>query len=746
VKERSRKLAVTTLVAVLVLTGSASGAFIGLAGDGSQINNDPGNGIDPAQDAGVSDVAGGSVAAGGVNVPWATFEQKVTGAQHIFVRAFQNGAWTTQGQSLNMSTLVQAEAPSIDFAGADRSVPWVSWYEPNTGFATTQIFASRFCATASAICGAGNIWNPEGQDRASGVPSLNINTDRDAENPSVAGGAAVPGTDPAPWVAWQEIDGAGNKDQIFVSKAAKQSSVGASCSGFHPAGGASLGFFCWQQVGLHRLSKTDGSSSSGDPTLNIDPTRNGVEPDVAFAGANDKVAWVVWYETGLGTLGLRSNDQVFAAKIVDDGGADGGFHWQAVGRGTAGQGNALDRSGTNSFGPCAASTAAEDTCSLNKVASHPAVDPRVAAGTLTPGEPTVPWVTWSEDIGGTHAIFVSRLVGSDHFELFNGGQPISNITHDATAPDITFSGNVPYVSWLENIGGLQRGFYGHFEGGAASPVFRLDTPASGVPLAPAATPASLVPGIRSPISSGCTANPFTSDGSACPGGAVGTPFFLFTTDGPPQKLFGQAYQPSEAGTGSASGIGGRTATLNGSVNPGGPAVKVHFDFGTTTAYGSATPTLTLGATTTPAAFSASLSGLSSQKVFHYRAVVQSDFGTLVGADRTFKTKDVTRPKLKLKVLTKRIRQLLRSHRLELTLRVSEAARVTLTGKRSRKRTIAKGAVRLRKAGKTRVSLKVSRKARRALRHRRKAKILVTAVARDAARNKTTVRVKKTLRR
>ena len=55
------------------------------------------------------------------------------------------------------------------------------------------------------------------------MPSLNINTDREAENPAVAGGATVAGADPVPWVAWQEIDGANaegdQRDQIFVSRA-----------------------------------------------------------------------------------------------------------------------------------------------------------------------------------------------------------------------------------------------------------------------------------------------------------------------------------------------------------------------------------------------------------------------------------------------------------------------------------------------------------------------------------------------
>ena len=175
-------------------------------------------------------------------------------------------------------------------------------------------------------------------------------------------------------------------------------------------------------------------------------------------------------------------------------------------------------------------------------------------------------------------------------------------------------------------------------------------------------------------------------------------------------------------------------------------MKVHFDIGKTASYGSSTPTQILGAATGATAFSASVSGLPTQSVLHYRAVVESDFGTIVGADKTFKTKDVTRPKLTLKVLTKRVRQLLRSHRLELRLRASEAARVKVAGKRSRKRTIARGSVRFRKAGTMRVSLKVSGRTRRALRHKRKLRIVVTAVGRDTAGNKTTATVRKRLRR
>ena len=467
-------MAALAAAAALLAAPAARASFLPLPAGGSQVNDDLANAIDPNQDAGVSDVTGGAVTAGKVEVPWATFEQKVAdGAQQIFVRAFKSGAWVTQGfpASLNVDPTEEAEAPSIDFAGARRTVPWVAWYEPNAASVwPTNIFASRFNVAA-------NVWLPSGQGRGPlHLPSLNLNPRRTAENPSVAGGAAVAGDDPVPWITWEENDGGANDGasirQIFVAKAMKQAVPGTECPvGTRPTGGIDVNGFCWQQVGRDRLNPTGPvPSDSGDPTLNIDPTRAGVEPDIAFTGANDTVAWVVWYEEDPTQIdGLRSNDMVFAARIVADATADGGFHWVAVGNGTAGRTNVLDTSGAHRFGNCAESEDAEDACTLNAVARRNAENPRIAAGTLMSGNATVPWVVWQEEIeDGKHAIFVSRLVGGDHFELFNSGRPVSNTENDATRPDITFSGNVPYISWQEDISDAQVTFVGHFEGGTLS--------------------------------------------------------------------------------------------------------------------------------------------------------------------------------------------------------------------------------------------------------------------------------------
>src|SRR5213080_2142999 len=266
-----RAIADLAAVGTLLAASVAHAGFLPLPANGSQVNDDLANGIDPNQDAGVSDVVGGAVTAGKTPVPWATFEQKVAGGeQQIFVRAFKAGAWVTQGSpaSLNIDPTQEAEAPSIDFAGTGRTVPWVAWYEPNFHFGDpTNIFASRFNAGA-------NRWLQSGQDRSDGadIPSLNIHTNRTAENPSVAGGATIAGNDPVPWIIWEENDGAAadadSPRQIFVSKGVKQPAAGMPCTGFKPSEANNLNGFCFQQVGLERLAS--GQSTPRDAT--VEPT------------------------------------------------------------------------------------------------------------------------------------------------------------------------------------------------------------------------------------------------------------------------------------------------------------------------------------------------------------------------------------------------------------------------------------------------------------------------------------------
>jgi hypothetical protein len=669
-RSRRARIALAGTLVALAAAGSAE-AFQALP-PGGQVNDDPAAGINKAlsvsgDDPTNADVVGGALTAGKPAVPWSIFRQQESGGAHdqIFSRSFAGGAWTTRGNgtvggrssaspqfrgSLNFDQKEDGEAPAIDFAGTGRTVPWATWYEDTSEFGAENVFASRFDNTGDANQGK---WIFGGQSRGTGggsvpVPSLNIHTTQDAENPSVAGGSAKDATAPGPWVTWQETTTSpvSGQDQIFVERPIGPKAP--NCDGVTPAGvpdGSghvpAIGGFCWQQTGIGRVG-----AGQADPSLNVDPTRNGVEPDIAFTGKNaagvqDGVPWVVWYEKGdtnHGISGLtHNNDMVFAAKgIATTAPNTGGFNWTAVGNQGSGL---LDASGTNHFGACAASDAAEAGCSLNKNPNAGAEDPRVAAGTMNPANPTVPWVAWDEDLGGVKQVFVSRLVGtgaSAHFELVNNGAPISIGANDSTRPDITFSGNTPYVSWREDTGGgVEKAFVGHFVN-AANPTFVLDE--SNVPLTPTAQA-----DVREPISSSCIATPFNNDGQACQGAAVGTPFFLFTNGTSPRGLFANAYQPDAPVTGAASGISTSAATLSGSVNPNGASVNVSFQYGTTTAYGQSTATQKLAPSNLATPFNAVLNGLPAGTTIHYRAVAASDFGTFVGADQTLTTVQLPPP-------------------------------------------------------------------------------------------------------
>ncbi len=669
---RPKRVGLIAGLAALVCTGAAYASIVGLP-PGAQVNNDPPS-IDPTQNAGLVDLTAGSLVAGKPRVPWATFSQMSGSSQQIFVRAFKGGSWQTEGfpESLNEDTTQAAQAPSIDFTGANRTVPWVAWGETSTVptfSGARQIFASRF-ASQPAPAQNGGQWVHEGQEVPGTAPSLNINTNRDADVPALIGGAAVAGNNPVPWVTWQEADNgntvapAGSPSlnkvatnstfQIFVSRAV--AATGGNCpAGTKPAHGTiSVGNFCFQQVGVERVK--DPSSAVTDPSLNVDPTRDGIQADIAFTGKNDAVPWVVWYENsdnGIATDGLLNADMVFAARGIPDttAGVDGGFHWQVVGLGTAGKTSSqdiLNTSGANQAGDCATGQASELACSLDAdqtlgdasklTDGNGAENPQVTAGTMVPGKATTPWVAWDESNtnNGLHSVFVARLdPAGDHFDLLNNGQPISHSGLDSTRPDIVFSHNIPYVSWHETNGTTTETFVGHFEGNPANPTFHIDTPAAGIPTTNVVTSDDDATDVRTAMASTCPADPFTLDGAACQGGSIGTPFFAFT-NGSPRALFAQAYQPDNVQTGAGSGSLRGQATLTGSVNPAGAPVNVEFDYGPTKNYGHVTPPqLLLGSPTleSQTGFSATIANLAPG-TYHFRAVVLSDFGTFNGRDNT----------------------------------------------------------------------------------------------------------------
>jgi hypothetical protein len=94
--------------------------------------------------------------------------------------------------------------------------------------------------------------------------------------------------------------------------------------------------------------------------------------------------------------------------------------------------------------------------------------------------------------------------------------------------------------------------------------------------------------------------------------------------------------PPQALTGPSSAIGLTAATLSGTANAHDATTTVHFEYGTTTAYGSSTPLETVNGGA-QVSLSASLTGLESATTYHYRLVAVNARGTTHGADAVFTT-------------------------------------------------------------------------------------------------------------
>ncbi len=99
----------------------------------------------------------------------------------------------------------------------------------------------------------------------------------------------------------------------------------------------------------------------------------------------------------------------------------------------------------------------------------------------------------------------------------------------------------------------------------------------------------------------------------------------------------QAASSPGVATGSASSIGDTSAVLHGSVNPNGRATNYYFQWGLTPAYGTTGHLHSAGSGTVARAVTATATGLIPGTVYHYHVVAASNFGTSIGADRTFKT-------------------------------------------------------------------------------------------------------------
>jgi hypothetical protein len=99
--------------------------------------------------------------------------------------------------------------------------------------------------------------------------------------------------------------------------------------------------------------------------------------------------------------------------------------------------------------------------------------------------------------------------------------------------------------------------------------------------------------------------------------------------------------PPVARTGATLEIGTSTARTTGMVNPQGRPTTWYFEYGTTTRYGSRTPSRSAGSGFADRAVSWPLSRLGTAVTYHYRLVARNDVGSTLGADLTFRTTGVT---------------------------------------------------------------------------------------------------------
>jgi len=89
----------------------------------------------------------------------------------------------------------------------------------------------------------------------------------------------------------------------------------------------------------------------------------------------------------------------------------------------------------------------------------------------------------------------------------------------------------------------------------------------------------------------------------------------------------------------ATGVKATAGQLNGTVNPEGLETTYHFEYGTTTSYGTKVPVpdAKVGSGTSNQTVSQSITGLQMEATYHYRLVATNSTGTTDGEDHVFVT-------------------------------------------------------------------------------------------------------------
>ena len=133
---------------------------------------------------------------------------------------------------------------------------------------------------------------------------------------------------------------------------------------------------------------------------------------------------------------------------------------------------------------------------------------------------------------------------------------------------------------------------------------------------------------------------------ACTGSAIGTGtvegVLLFTSTEGTLSVYGAKTGPlpPAVATGEPNGVTSSGASLNGTVAAKALETTYHFEYGTSTKYGSRVPLseeAKAGSGRTRVPVSQSVTGLEASTVYHYRIVATNSAGTSYGEDETFTT-------------------------------------------------------------------------------------------------------------
>ncbi len=326
-------------------------------------------------------------------VPWVAWrEDSGTGAYDVHVARWNGTAWTTVGGALNANASHNAYLPQLVDVGG---TPWVAWVEDNGGGIVYQVRVKRW---------DGSAWTAVG-----GV--LNVDATKRANEPGMAN---VGGT---PYVVWNESD-ASNVTQV-------------------------------------RVKRWDGSAwNSVGGALNVDPTKAGVNTQIASIAGTPYVTWgetfgvagkqvrvkswdgSAWNDVG-GVVNVDPSKITNSPMLTDVAGQPW-IAWEEYGAGFIVQARVAHWTGS----------AWASAGTLNLDATHHGEEPSLVdvGGT--------PYAVWENETGNGGEVHVARWTGAAWSTIGDALNP--GTTGYDPRPRLLLAGGVPYVAWAETGSAIRQ--------------------------------------------------------------------------------------------------------------------------------------------------------------------------------------------------------------------------------------------------------------------------------------------------